>query len=41
LAVDRYHANRVTGRFRVIDEQTNATVAAGMVGAPVLALHQS
>ena len=36
LAVDPYQANRVTGSFVVIDEQTNATVAAGMVGAPVL-----
>jgi bifunctional enzyme CysN/CysC len=41
LAVDRYQDNRVTGSFAVIDEQTNATVAAGLVGAPVLALHQS
>jgi bifunctional enzyme CysN/CysC len=39
--VDPYRANRVTGSFAVIDEQTNATVAAGMVGAPVLAaLHR-
>jgi sulfate adenylyltransferase large subunit len=37
LAVDPYRANRVTGSFAVIDEQTNATVAAGMVGAPILA----
>jgi sulfate adenylyltransferase subunit 1 len=37
LAVDAYQANRVTGSFVVIDEQTNATVAAGMVGVPVLA----
>jgi sulfate adenylyltransferase large subunit len=37
LAVDPYQANRVTGSFVVIDEQTNATVAAGMVGTPVLA----
>jgi sulfate adenylyltransferase subunit 1 len=37
LAVDPYRANRVTGSFVVIDEQTNATVAAGMVGMPVLA----
>jgi sulfate adenylyltransferase large subunit len=37
LAVDRYRANRVTGSFAVIDEQTNAMVAAGMIGAPVLA----
>ncbi len=29
LAVDPYRANRVTGSFVVIDEQTNATVAAG------------
>ncbi|HEY5025499.1 MAG TPA: GTP-binding protein [Acidimicrobiales bacterium] len=35
LAVDPYQANRVTGSFVVIDEQTNATVAAGMVGVPV------
>jgi sulfate adenylyltransferase subunit 1 (EFTu-like GTPase family) len=37
LAVDPYQANRVTGSFVVIDEKTNATVAAGMVGVPVLA----
>jgi sulfate adenylyltransferase large subunit len=37
LAVDPYQANRVTGSFVVIDDQTNATVAAGMVGVPVLA----
>jgi sulfate adenylyltransferase large subunit len=37
LAVDRYRANRVTGSFAVIDEHTNVTVAAGMVGPPVLA----
>ena len=37
LAVDPYRANRVTGSFVVIDEQTNATVAAGMVGIPVVA----
>jgi len=27
----------VTGSFVMIDDQTNATVAAGMVGVPVLA----
>jgi sulfate adenylyltransferase subunit 1 (EFTu-like GTPase family) len=37
LAVDPYRVNRVTGSFVVIDDQTNATVAAGMVGSPVLA----
>ena len=37
LAVDPYQASRVTGSFVMIDEQTNATVAAGMVGVPVLA----
>ncbi len=36
LAADAYRVNRVTGSFVVIDEATNATVAAGMVGAPVL-----
>jgi sulfate adenylyltransferase subunit 1 (EFTu-like GTPase family) len=36
LAVDPYRANRVTGSFVVIDENTHATVAAGMVGTPVL-----
>ena len=41
LAVDSYRSNRVTGSFVVIDDQTNATVAAGMVGVPVLALHRS
>jgi len=37
LAVDPYQRNRVTGSFVVIDEQTNATVAAGMIRTPVLA----
>ena len=37
LALDPYRTNRVTGSFVVIDEQTNATVAAGMVGIPVVA----
>ncbi len=37
LAVDPYRANRVTGSFVMIDEQTNATVAAGMVGVPEFA----
>ena len=32
LAVDDYRDNRVTGSFVIIDEATNATVAAGMVG---------
>jgi sulfate adenylyltransferase subunit 1 len=32
LAVDDYRDNRVTGSFVLIDEVTNATVAAGMVG---------
>ncbi|HUO49821.1 MAG TPA: GTP-binding protein [Acidimicrobiales bacterium] len=36
VAADPYHENRVTGSFVVIDEATNATVAAGMVGAPVV-----
>jgi sulfate adenylyltransferase large subunit len=38
LAVDPYRANRVTGSFVMIDEQTNATVAAGMVGVPEFAI---
>lgn len=37
LALDPYRTNRVTGSFVAIDEQTNATVAAGMVGVPVVA----
>jgi len=37
IAVDPYRANRVTGSFVVIDEDSNATVAAAMVGPPVLA----
>ena len=37
VAADPYQVNRVTGSFVVIDEATNATVAAGMVGPPVLA----
>ena len=32
LVVDDYRDNRVTGSFVLIDERTNATVAAGMVG---------
>ena len=32
LVVDDYRTNRVTGSFVLIDEITNATVAAGMVG---------
>ena len=32
LVVDDYQDNRVTGSFVLIDEVTNATVAAGMVG---------
>jgi sulfate adenylyltransferase subunit 1 (EFTu-like GTPase family) len=32
LVVDDYSVNRVTGSFILIDEVTNATVAAGMVG---------
>ena len=34
LAVDDYTSNRVTGSFILIDEGTNATVAAGMIGEP-------
>jgi sulfate adenylyltransferase subunit 1 len=37
LAVDPYRVNRVTGSFVLIDEATSATVAAGMVGPPLLA----
>ncbi len=37
LAVDPYGTNRVTGSFVLIDEATNATLAACMVGAPSLA----
>jgi sulfate adenylyltransferase large subunit len=36
VAVDPYHRNRITGSFVLIDPATNATVAAGMVGRPVL-----
>ncbi len=32
LVVDDYSEDRVTGSFVLIDEVTNATVAAGMVG---------
>ena len=35
LVVDRYDDNRATGSFVLIDEATNATVAAGMVVDPV------
>ena len=34
LHVDPYAANRTTGSFILIDETTNETVAAGMVGGP-------
>ncbi len=36
LAVDTYAADRITGSFVLIDEQTFATIAAGMVGPPRL-----
>ncbi|HZU74990.1 MAG TPA: GTP-binding protein [Acidimicrobiales bacterium] len=36
LAVDPYRDNRTTGSFVLIDEATNATVAAGMVGPPAV-----
>jgi sulfate adenylyltransferase large subunit len=32
MVVDDYRSNRVTGSFVLIDEATNATVAAGMIG---------
>lgn len=34
LAFDAYDVNRATGAFIVIDEDTNATVAAGMIAPP-------
>ncbi|MGP8058048.1 MAG: sulfate adenylyltransferase subunit 1 [Acidimicrobiales bacterium] len=37
LAFDPYRRDRITGSFVLIDEGTNATVAAGMVGRPDLA----
>ena len=36
LAFDPYRRDRITGSFVLIDEATNATVAAGMVGRPDL-----
>jgi len=36
LVVDPYSVNRITGSFVLIDEVTNITVAAGMVGPPTL-----
>jgi bifunctional enzyme CysN/CysC len=36
LAVDNYAHNRITGSFVLIDEVSNITVAAGMVGPPHL-----
>lgn len=36
LAVDPYLRDRITGSFVLVDEGTNATVAAGMVGEPHL-----
>ncbi len=35
MMFDEYRRNRQTGSFILIDESTNATVAAGMIGAPV------
>jgi sulfate adenylyltransferase subunit 1 (EFTu-like GTPase family) len=32
IAVDPYHRDRITGSFVLIDEASNATIAAGMVG---------
>jgi sulfate adenylyltransferase large subunit len=37
LAIDPYRRDRITGSFVLVDEVTNATVAAGMVGRPELA----
>ncbi len=37
LAVDAYRRDRITGSFVLVDEATNATIAAGMVGPPELA----
>ena len=36
LVVDSYQENRITGSFVLVDEVTNITVAAGMVGIPTL-----
>ena len=36
LAVDQYATDRITGSFVLIDEQTFATIAAGMIGPPRL-----
>lgn len=35
MMFDEYRRNRATGSFILIDEATNATVGAGMIGAPV------
>jgi sulfate adenylyltransferase subunit 1 len=37
LPVDAYRANRRTGSFLVIDPAEGATLAAGLVGTPLLA----
>ena len=34
LVCDDYALNRATGSFILIDESTNSTVAAGMIGDP-------
>jgi sulfate adenylyltransferase large subunit len=39
LAIDSYAHNRITGSFVLIDEVSNVTVAAGMVGPPLLLEH--
>jgi sulfate adenylyltransferase subunit 1 (EFTu-like GTPase family) len=36
LFIDAYKNNRVTGSFILIDRESNATAAAGMVGQAVL-----
>ena len=34
IVYDAYKKNRTTGSFVLVDEATNATVAAGMLNAP-------
>ncbi len=41
LVVDDYRDNRVTGSFILVDEASNATVAAGMVGHPAFVRPQN
>jgi bifunctional enzyme CysN/CysC len=41
LVFDNYTTNRTTGSFVLINQATNATVAAGMIGEPPFSFNQA